>query len=130
MRKLLVALCIVIPFFGFSQKRVTIKTAAELLASDNKPVLIDVRTPHEYDSVHIENAININYLSNDFIQKVNALDKKTPVLIYCRSGKRSYNAMNKMIMEGFMRVYDMEGGLNQWAKTYPNTLIRETDTKE
>jgi len=51
--------------------------------------LVDVRTPNEYKSGHITNAININYYDQDFSTQIGKLNKSKPIYVYCRSGVRS-----------------------------------------
>ena len=66
---------------------------AYALIQDNRDnqnfVIIDVRTPEEYASGHIEKAINLDYYSETFKDELNKLDKNKTYLIYCRSGRRS-----------------------------------------
>ncbi len=60
--------------------------------------LIDVRTAEEYDAGHIEGAENIDYKSNDFLMKLDKLDREKPVYIYCRIGNRSNNAAKELFI--------------------------------
>jgi thioredoxin len=76
--------------------------------------IIDVRTPGEYASQHIENAQNINWNGNDFVAKAEKLDKSKPVFVYCMVGGRSKKASDKLIEMGFAKVYDLEGGIMKW----------------
>ncbi|MCB9293195.1 MAG: rhodanese-like domain-containing protein [Lewinellaceae bacterium] len=79
--------------------------------------LLDVRTPKEYQEGHIEGAVNINFYDDDFLQQLEKqLDKDKPVLLYCRSGRRSANAAKQMQELGFKEVYDLKGGFLQWEK--------------
>lgn len=76
--------------------------------------LIDVRRPNEYDAGHIDGAINYNFLGPDFNKEVAQLDKNKPVLLYCRTGRRSRAASNKLSSLGFTEVYDLKGGYRNW----------------
>lgn len=76
--------------------------------------LIDVRTPEEYADGGIKGSVNINYNGSDFEQRIAALDRDKPVLVYCLSGGRSGKAANTMNGMGFKEVYNMQGGLVQW----------------
>ena len=82
----------------------------------NKEVqLVDVRTPREYRSGHLGNAINIDYYkSKQFMEAFAAFNKEKPVYLYCRSGARSAKAARKLIAMGFKKIYDLEGGINNW----------------
>ncbi|WP_224484387.1 rhodanese-like domain-containing protein [Robertkochia aurantiaca] len=79
----------------------------------NKSVtIIDVRTPAEFRSGHLDKAINIDYLQGaEFIRKINGLPRDLPVYIYCRSGNRSRKAGAKMLNMGFKEIYDLRGGI-------------------
>lgn len=77
--------------------------------------LIDVRTPEEYADGHIENAVVINYFSDDFKEKAQQLDKNKPVYLYCKSGKRSAKASKVLSELGFIKIYDLQGGYSAWS---------------
>lgn len=85
--------------------------------SNNEIQLVDVRTPKEYNDGHIENAILIDYKSEDFSKKIQELDKEKPVYLYCRSGNRSGKASLILIASGFEEIIDLEGGYLAWSKT-------------
>jgi phage shock protein E len=87
---------------------------AELQERIDTIQLIDVRTPEEYNSGHLKNAVNINYLESDFLKKMNTLDKSKEIYIYCKSGNRSGNAAQKLKDAGFPKVYDLKGGILNW----------------
>jgi len=76
--------------------------------------LVDVRTPEEYKEGYIENFQNIDFLSPDFETEISKLDKTKPVIVYCRSGKRSSKCAAKMKEKGFVKVYDLDGGIAKW----------------
>ncbi len=83
-------------------------------------VIIDIRTPQEYKAGHIPNAINIDYYSPTFKEKLDKLDKSKTYLIYCRTGHRTGNTMPVMKELGFQKVYEIRGGITAWAsKGYP-----------
>lgn len=82
--------------------------------SKNEVVIIDVRTPAEYQNGHIRKAQNINVQSGDFKAKMESFDREKPLYIYCRSGARSYQA-GKILQEmGFKEIYDLKGGILSW----------------
>ncbi len=90
------------------------KEVYSILNSDEEIVLIDVRTPNEYNAGHINGAINIDVNSVDFINKINELDKNKKYIVYCRSGVRSKHACEIMEKMGFKEVYNMDGGILSW----------------
>ena len=75
--------------------------------------LVDVRTAQEYSEGHIPGAMNIDVNATDFEEKIKALDKKENVAIYCRSGRRSKMAANKMTAAGF-KVIELNTGFLSW----------------
>ncbi len=79
-------------------------------------VIIDVRTPQEFATGHIENAINLDYRSETFQEELNSLDKDKTYLVYCGVGSRSASALDIMGVLGFMEAYNMLGGIEQWQK--------------
>ena len=95
-------------------------SAQELNAIENEVLLIDVRTPREYQSGHLKNAINIDYSSSDFKSKIAELPKDQEIYLYCKSGMRSSRAARQFEKMGFKKVYDLEGGLLSWQRNqYP-----------
>lgn len=91
-------------------------TVTEFRNLDFEYQLVDVRTPDEYMSGAIEGAKNINYFSPDFLAGINKLDKEKPVVLYCRSGRRSAKAAENMIQAGFKEVYNVKGGYLKYTK--------------
>ena len=95
-----------------------------ILENQDNPdfVIIDVRTPEEFAEGHIEDAINLDYYSETFRDELNTLDKNKTYLIYCRSGKRSGDALDIITELNFGEVYNMSGGIIQWkAEGFPTT---------
>lgn len=85
--------------------------------TNNDVLLVDVRTPQEFKSGHIENAANINFLSSDFEQNVQKLDTTKTLVIYCRSGNRSGKSTSVFLNAGFNEVRDLKGGVLNWQKS-------------
>lgn len=80
----------------------------------NDFTLLDVRTPEEFTEGHIYTATNIDYFSRRFKEELRELDRDKTYLIYCRSGKRSEEALKAMKALGFTKVYHMKDGVLQW----------------
>ncbi len=79
-------------------------------------VVLDVRTPAEYASGHLEGAHNLDVFAADFDAKAAELDPAQPYLVYCRSGNRSAQAAARLGGLGFDDVVDL-GGLDAAAAT-------------
>ena len=75
-------------------------------------VIIDVRTPEEFNAGHVQGALNIPVEYPDFAQQVAALDPDTTYAIYCRTGNRSAVATAQMGGMGYMHLYDLNGGFS------------------
>lgn len=91
-------------------------------------VLIDIRTPEEFLSGHIEGAININYHDNDFIEQLDKLDKNKFYLIYCRTGRRSSDTINVMKRLKFQEVYRILGDIVRWKAEKLPLVKRSSDS--
>lgn len=78
--------------------------------------LIDVRTPGEFSTGHLEGAKNLDWNGGQLQQEAGKLDKAKPVMVYCRSGGRSSEAAEWLKKEGFTNVYSMNTGITGWEK--------------
>lgn len=87
---------------------------SQKIASTSNPQILDVRSPKEYSDQHLDNAVNINWNSDDFDTKVAGLDKSKPIFVYCLSGGRSSKASGKLAELGFKEIYEMDGGMVKW----------------
>ncbi len=73
-------------------------------------VLVDVRTPEEYNAGHLDNAENINLFDVDFEEQFSKIDKEQTIYLYCKVGGRSGKAQEKLISLGYKNVINLEGG--------------------
>jgi rhodanese-related sulfurtransferase len=80
--------------------------ASEAVSMLDSRVVIDVRTAAEYAAGHIAGAQNIDVEAADFSSRISTLDGTTPVLVYCRSGRRSATAAEQMAAAGFSDIVD------------------------
>jgi len=74
-------------------------------------VLIDVRTPKEFEAGHLDGAVNLDYFADDFWDRIEELDPNGAYFVYCRSERRSIRACTLMQNGGFLKVYNLSGGL-------------------
>jgi rhodanese-related sulfurtransferase len=77
-------------------------------------VILDVRKSDDFIKEHIASAINIDFKSDDFSAKLDSLDKSKTYLINCYGGFRSRNTMGLMEKKGFVKLYNMKGGIIKW----------------
>ena len=99
-----------------SIRDVSASEAQALLSSRPAMVLLDIRTPEEFAAGHLRRAINIDFLADDFLVRLNALDKNVDYLVYCRSGRRSARALAAFEALQFQSIYHLAGGLRQWRR--------------
>lgn len=88
------------------------KTAIE---TTENIVILDVRTPSEVAQGAISGAIVIDFLTEEFPEKVKNLDKNKHYYIYCRSGNRSGQACQMMSQMGFKHLVNLDGGMIAWS---------------
>ena len=102
----------------FSQQQILdidYKKMSEILDREST-VLIDVRTIDEFNSFRIKNSINIDYYSKVFLDSISLFKDKKNIILYCRSGRRSYYAAKLLQQKGFNNIYNLEGGVLQVKK--------------
>lgn len=119
MRKILL-LFFVFLLIGCSNDNITYKTItnkeARELVNNSEVIIIDVRTEPEYNSNHIENAINIplDDISEDKLELL-INSKEINIIVYCQSGFRSRQAASKIFDFGYNNVYDL-GSIDNWEE--------------
>jgi phage shock protein E len=80
-------------------------------------ITVDVRTPGEFMTGHIQGAQNIDFESGNFENEISTLDKNGTYAVYCRSGNRSGQAVAIMHDAGFHNVYNLNGGIIDWTNS-------------
>lgn len=118
MKKLLLILAIFLGLMGFSSAQNAAYTSLDnkdfaKVVKQKKMQVVDVRTTAEFATGHLPKAVNMDVNSKDFDQQIEKLNKKKPVAVYCRSGRRSKVAAGKLADKGF-KVYELDKGIIQW----------------
>lgn len=102
---------------------VSVEEAREMIEKD-EVFILDVRTPAEFNSSHIEGATLIpvtnsggsNLSSDQLLEaRINEVPRDKKILVYCRTGHRSTAASNILVAAGYSDVYNMEGGITAWT---------------
>jgi len=93
---------------------VTPKQAASMFAK-KEAIILDVRELDEWHAQHITGAIHIPLAQVEQRLGELAQYKNSPVIVQCRSGKRSARAADTLQSAGFTQVYNLTGGINAWA---------------
>ena len=89
-------------------------SAAEAIDSNADAIVLDIRTPEEFEEGIIEGAVNIDFYDADFAEQLDGLDKSADYVVYCRSGNRSAQAMPTFSELGFTSVIEIDGGISGW----------------
>ena len=103
---------------------VSVAQAVDLINNKNA-LIIDVRTPEEFAESHLPEANNfpVDTLSQN-IETIKKLQRDKPLLVYCRSGKRSARAAEKLKNLGVNSLYNLKGGIKAWSDAN-NPLVKE-----
>lgn len=83
------------------------------VVKQKKTQVVDVRSTAEFTAGHLAKAVNIDVNCKDFGRQIEKLNKKKPVAVYCRSGRRSKIAAQQLADKGF-KVYELDKGIQQW----------------
>ncbi len=86
------------------------------LESDERPVVLDVRSPEEYAEGHVPGAVNVPY--DQISARLDSLQayRDRGFVVYCRTGRRAGIAETVLIEAGFERVWDLEGHMVAWRE--------------
>lgn len=95
-------------------KHLSAQQATQWLASEKNVVVLDVRTPAEFQAGHLKNAVNIDYTAPDFEQQLAKLDRTKPYLVHCAVGGRSTRSLPVLQKLGFRDVRHLDGGIQAW----------------
>ena len=84
--------------------------------ADRSMVVLDVRTPEEFAAGHLPGAINIPH--TELAARVAELDgaRDRDIVVYCRTGKRSAQALDVLEQSGFRRLFHLEGDYTRWSE--------------
>lgn len=97
---------------------ITPEALRDELASKEKPLVVDVREPDEFNAGHIAEALLAPLAKVE--QELETVAKDRDIVLVCRSGRRSGIAAQKLAARGYTRLRNMEGGMLAWEKLgYP-----------
>ena len=83
---------------------------------DSEYILIDVRTQDEFDSGHINSAINLDFYSDTFKNDILSLPKNETIVLYCRTNNRSSKTATILQENGYRDILVIKGGITEWVK--------------
>jgi rhodanese-related sulfurtransferase len=101
-------------------KDVDAAAASKLLDQEKGIVVLDVRSSAEFGEGHIAKATNLDVNDAEFKAKAAKLDRSKPYLVHCAAGRRSARAVTVLKDLGFLNVFHLSAGLNDWKERgYP-----------
>ena len=90
--------------------------AAKMLEKNPDMMVLDIRTPEEFNSGHIPTSINIDYKAENFELEIKKLDRSKTYLMHCRSGRRSTAALDTFRKHRFDHIIHIDDGILGWNK--------------
>lgn len=100
---------------------IKVEAVSDYIANNQDAVILDVRTPQEFETSHVPGAVNINILHESFVEAVGQLDSDKTYIVYCTknpAGGRSMTALAKMKEMGFKELISLEGGHVAWTEAH------------
>lgn len=88
----------------------------DVLLTRDDIVVLDVRTPKEFDEGHIKGALNYDYFSPDFKESLKTIDTQKTYLVHCAVGGRSTEALFVLKEIGVTDIMHMDDGLKKWSE--------------
>ena len=99
---------------GGSYRQISMDEAVKMMKNEKNYIILDVRRPDEYAEGHIPGAINIPNEEIGTAEIAELPDKSQLILVYCRSGRRSKEASEKLVKLGYTNIVEF-GGINDWT---------------
>ena len=94
-------------------RQITMDEAVDMMAQESGYIILDVRRPDEFAAGHIPNAINVPNESISTVEIPELPDKNQLIMVYCRSGRRSKEAAEKLVKLGYTNIVEF-GGILDW----------------
>ena len=94
-------------------RQITMDEAVDMMAQETGYIILDVRRPDEYATGHIPNAINVPNETIGTAEIPELPDKNQLIMVYCRSGRRSKEAAEKLVKLGYTNIVEF-GGFLDW----------------
>ena len=122
MRKLLLILLSALMFTGCAgtsnnqtntYRSITMDEAVDMMAQETSYIILDVRRADEFAAGHIPGAINVANESIGTAEILELPDKDQLIMVYCRSGRRSKEASEKLVKLGYTNIVEF-GGILDW----------------
>ena len=100
-------------------RQITMDEAVAIMESESGYIILDVRRPDEFAAGHIPNAINVPNETIGMAEIPELPDKNQLIMVYCRSGRRSKEAAEKLVKLGYTNIVEF-GGILDWKGEIEN----------
>ena len=94
-------------------RQISMEEAVKIMKDEKNYIILDARRPDEYDKGHIPGAINVPNEEIGAAEIPELPDKSQLILVYCRSGRRSKEASEKLVKLGYTNIVEF-GGILDW----------------
>lgn len=97
-------------------RQMSVQTLKSRLDAGDNLVIVDVREPHEWEISNLEKYGSFLIPKGKVADRVGELDKTAEIVVQCRSGGRSADVIRQLTPLGFTNLWNLDGGINEWAK--------------
>ena len=105
-------------------RQISMDEAVIMMAQETDYIILDVRRPDEYATGHIPNAINVANESIGTNEIAELPDKNQLIMVYCRSGRRSKEAAEKLVKLGYTNIVEFGGILDWKGETVADWFVK------
>lgn len=95
---------------------ILVEELSNRISAGTAPLILDVRSPEEYEQGHVPGAINIPHSELENRIRELGMDESQELVVYCRSGRRAAIAENILLDNGYSSVRDLSGHWQEWVK--------------
>ena len=110
---MLLSSCVAPGSSSSAYRQISMDEAVKMMKNEKSYIILDVRRPDEYAEGHIPGAINVPNEEIGTAEIAKLPDKSQMILVYCRSGRRSKEASEKLVKLGYTNIVEF-GGILDW----------------